>query len=95
MIKSQLVRRIAGQVPHLHMVRVEKIVDAMLDEIVGALVRKDRVEVRGFGAFSVRQRSERVGRNPRTGEQVPVGEKSMPYFKAGKDMRHRLNSTGT
>ena len=95
MIKSELVRRIAGQNPHLYTRDVEKIVNAMLDVIVGALARGDRVEVRDFGCFSVRYRKPRVGRNPRTGKLVSVGNKHMPYFKAGKDMRRRLNASGT
>ena len=70
---------------------VEHIVNAILEEIVAALSRGDRVELRGFGAFSVKNRPARVGRNPRTGEQVDVGEKYVPQFKAGKEIRERLN----
>jgi len=62
-----------------------------LDEIVGALARRDRVELRGFGAFSVRYRRARTGRSPRTGAYVIVDQKSVPYFKTGKEMRERLN----
>ena len=95
MIKSELVRRIAGQNPHLYTRDVEKIVNAMLDVIMGALTRGDRVEIRGFGGFSVRHRKARVGRNPRTGKLVSVGKKSVPHFKPGRDIRRRLNSAGT
>ncbi len=91
MIKSELVQRIANRNPHLYLRDVEKIVNAILDEITGALSRGDRVELRGFGAFSVKHRDARVGRNPRTGAHVPVSEKTVPFFKTGKEMRERLN----
>lgn len=91
MIKSELVQRIAERNPHLYQRDVENIVNAILDEVVGALARGDRVELRGFGAFSVKNRPARVGRNPRTGEQVDVAEKHVPFFKTGKEMRERLN----
>jgi integration host factor subunit beta len=91
MIKSELVQRIANRNPHLYLRDVEKIVNAIFDEITAALTRGDRVELRGFGAFSVKHRDARVGRNPRTGAQVPVAEKSVPFFKTGKEMRERLN----
>jgi integration host factor subunit beta len=91
MIKSELVQRISEANPHLYQRDVENIVDAILDEITRALARGDRVELRGFGAFSVKSRPARIGRNPRTGEQVRVAEKSVPYFKTGKEMRERLN----
>ena len=91
MIKSELVQRIAETNPHLYQRDVENIVDAILDEITRALARGDRVELRGFGAFSVKERPARLGRNPRTGEQVDVGEKYVPQFKAGKEIRERIN----
>ena len=91
MIKSELVQRIAEQNPHLYQRDVEKIVNAILDEIIAALARGDRVELRGFGAFSVKHRPARAGRNPRTGDHVPVDQKSVPFFKTGKEMRERLN----
>lgn len=93
MIKSELVQRIAEYNPHLYQRDVENIVNAILDEITAALSRGDRVELRGFGAFSVKTRDARVGRNPRTGETVAVDEKSVPVFKTGKEMRVRLNQT--
>jgi integration host factor subunit beta len=91
MIKSELVMRIAEQNPHLYQRDVENIVNAILDTIADALARGDRIELRGFGAFSVKRRDARVGRNPRTGETVEVGEKAIPVFKTGKEMRSRLN----
>ncbi|MCG8445183.1 MAG: integration host factor subunit beta [Hyphomicrobiales bacterium] len=92
MIKSELVQRLAAQNPHLFQRDVEHIVNAIFDEIVDALARGDRVELRGFGAFSVKHRPARSGRNPRTGETVKVEEKFVPFFKTGKEMRERLNS---
>ncbi|MGH2549382.1 MAG: integration host factor subunit beta [Thermomicrobiales bacterium] len=91
MIKSELVQRIADNNPHLYQRDVENIVNAILDEITAALARSDRVELRGFGAFSVKYRSARVGRNPRTGAHAPVDQKTVPSFKTGKEMRQRLN----
>jgi integration host factor subunit beta len=91
MIKSELIQRIAEENPHLFQRDVEKIVSTIFDEIAGALARGDRVELRGFGAFSVKSRDARMGRNPRTGEAVPVPEKRVPFFKTGKDLRERLN----
>jgi integration host factor subunit beta len=91
MIKSELIQRIASQNPHLYQRDIEKIVSAILDEMVEALRRGDRVELRGFGAFSAKLRGPRQGRNPRTGAVVAVGRKAIPAFKTGKEMRARLN----
>ena len=91
MIKSKLVQRIASQNPHLYQRDIEKIVSAILDEMVEALRRGERVELRGFGAFSVKLRGPRQGRNPRTGAVVAVAKKAIPFFKTGKEMRTRLN----
>jgi len=91
MIKSELVQKIAERNPHLYQRDVENIVNAILETITDALSRGDRVELRGFGAFSVKKRDARTGRNPRTGETVSVSEKVIPVFKTGKDMRVRLN----
>jgi integration host factor subunit beta len=95
MIKSELVQRISEHSPHLYQRDVENIVNAILDEIIAALARGDRVELRGFGAFSVKNRPARSGRNPRTGEHVPVDQKCVPFFKTGKEMRERLNKNGS
>jgi integration host factor subunit beta len=91
MIKSELIERISSQNPHLFQRDIEKIVTVILDEIVEALRRGGRVELRGFGAFSAKLRGERRGRNPRTGAAVSVAKKAIPYFKTGKGMRERLN----
>lgn len=91
-IKSELVQSISEQFPHLFQRDVENIVNAILEEITAALARGNRVELRGFGAFSVRKRDARSGRNPRTGAHVEVAEKFVPFFKTGKEMRDRLNA---
>ena len=91
MTKSELIARLAEANPHLFQRDVERIVSTIFDEITSALAEGDRVELRGFGAFSVKTRGSRTGRNPRTGESVDVGEKSVPYFKTGKKLRERLN----
>lgn len=92
MTKSELIQRIAERNPHLYHRDVDRIVSTIFDEIAEALSRGDRVELRGFGAFSVKQRDSRVGRNPRTGEAVHVSEKYIPYFKTGKQLREKLNA---
>ena len=91
MIKSELVAQIAEENPHLYQRDVERIVSTVFDEITEALARGDRVELRGFGAFSVKVREARTGRNPRTGESVEVPRKTVPFFKAGKELRERMN----
>ena len=91
MTKSELIQRIAELNPHLYHRDVERIVSTIFDEVADALARGDRVELRGFGAFSVKQRGARVGRNPRTGAAVQVAEKFIPFFKTGKQLRERLN----
>ena len=91
MIRSDLVNKIADIHTELYHRDAEIVVSAVLEEIVDALSRGDRVEIRGFGVFAVKQRKARVGRNPRTGERVEVKDKIVPYFKPGKEMRARLN----
>jgi len=91
MIKSDLVWRIRQQSPHLRLQDVEKIVDAIFNEITASLARGKRIELRGFGTFSVRIWEARTGRNPQTGASVTVPKKAVPHFKAGKEMRERLN----
>lgn len=92
MIKSQLIQKLADENPHLYQRDVERIVSSVFEEITDALSQGDRVELRGFGAFSVKHRDARVGRNPRTGESVEVPQKRVPFFKTGKDLRDRMNS---
>ncbi len=91
MIKSELVQKIVDENPHLYQRDVERIVGAIFDEIIDAMAAGKRVELRGFGAFSIKKRDARVGRNPRTGESVKVEEKYVPFFKTGKLLRDRLN----
>jgi integration host factor subunit beta len=91
MIRSELIQKIADDNPHLYQRDVERIVNTIFEEIIDAMARGDRVELRGFGAFSVKKRDARIGRNPRTGEAVEVEEKHVPFFKTGKLLRDRLN----
>jgi len=91
MIRSELIQKISDDNPHLYQRDVERIVNTIFEEIIGAMARGDRVELRGFGAFSVKKRDARVGRNPLTGESVNVEEKHVPFFKTGKLLRDRLN----
>ncbi len=91
MVKSELIARLAELNPHLYHRDVERLVSTIFDEISMALARGDRVELRGFGTFSVKQRQPRTARNPRTGQTVFVGEKHAPFFKTGKELRERLN----
>ncbi len=95
MIKSELIQKIAQENPHLYHRDVERIINAIFGEITAALARGDRVELRGFGAFSVKQRNARTGRNPRTGEPVEVESKRVPFFKTGKELREQLNVDGS
>jgi len=91
MIRSELVEKIAEDNPHLYHRDVERIVSTIFNEIIEAMANGNRVELRGFGAFSVKKRNARVGRNPRTGDSVSVEEKHVPFFKTGKLLRDRLN----
>jgi integration host factor subunit beta len=91
MIRSELIQKLADENPHLFQRDVERIVNTIFDEITETMARGDRVELRGFGAFSVKKRDSRVGRNPRTGASVAVAEKHVPFFKTGTLLRDRLN----
>jgi integration host factor subunit beta len=91
MIKSELIAALASENPHLTQKDIERVVGVILEQMIGALESGGRVELRGFGAFSVRARPARAGRNPRTGESVNVRAKNVPFFKAGKELRVRLN----
>lgn len=91
MIRSELIEKLVEENPHLAVRHVERIVNTIFDEIIDAMANGDRVELRGFGAFSVKERQARTGRNPRTGESVEVEKKHVPFFKTGKLLRDRLN----
>ena len=91
MTRSGLIKRLAAANPHLFAHDIERIVAAVFERIGSALARGDRVELRGFGAFSIRARGARVGRNPRTGNEVAVPSKAVPHFKTGKELHERLN----
>jgi len=91
MTKSDLILLLSEKYPHLLQRDIERIVNTVFDEISNALARGNRVELRGFGAFSTKKRDARQGRNPRTGETVSVSEKHVPFFKTGKQLRDRLN----
>ena len=91
MTRAELIAELAANNPHLRQADVELIVATVFDQITHALARGQRVELRGFGAFTVKRRNARLGHNPRTREPVSVNEKTMPFFKAGKELRGRLN----
>ncbi len=91
MTRSELIASLAEDNPHLTVAEVERIVSTLFDEMTAALARGERVELRGFGAFTVKARQARAGRNPRTGETVQVAQKAVPFFKAGKELRERIN----
>lgn len=91
MTKSELIRQLAERNPDLYLADLERVIDTIFEEVTRALIRGDRVELRGFGAFSVKSRKARTGRNPRTGAAVSVRPKNMPFFKTGKLLRDRLN----
>ncbi len=93
MTRSQLILRLAQQYPHLVHREAERIVNTIFETITEGLARGDRIELRGFGSFIVKERGPRVGRNPRTGETVHVAARRYPYFKSGKELRRRINAT--
>ncbi len=92
MTKSELIQRMGALNPDLHAHDLERVVNTIFEEITEALAEGGRVELRGFGAFSVRERAARKGRNPRTGEAVKVPAKKVPFFKTGKELRERINA---
>ena len=91
MIRSELVQKLMDENPHLSQGDVERVISTIFEEIITTMANGDRVELRGFGAFSVKKRGSRLGRNPRTGATVSVEEKHVPFFKTGKLLRDRLN----
>ncbi|MDD4556089.1 MAG: integration host factor subunit beta [Alphaproteobacteria bacterium] len=92
MTKSELIERVASKNPHLAVKEVEKIVSVIFNNIIDTLAKGDRIEFRGFGAFSVRKRPSRIAKNPRSGEKVSVEERNIPHFKTGKQLHELLNS---
>ena len=92
MTRSDLVEELAAQFGQLNQRDAEQAVKTILDAVSDALVRGHRIEIRGFGSFTVNERPERIGRNPKTGDQVSVPSKKVPHFKAGKDMRERVDT---
>lgn len=92
MTKSELIQKLAKKFPHLYIRDIEKLVNTVFGEITSAMAGNRRIELRGFGAFSVRKREGRKARNPKTGEEVFVGTRYVPYFRLGKDLRNRLNA---
>lgn len=92
MTKSELIQRLAKRYPHLYQRDIEVLVGTMFDEISNALAAGNRVELRGFGAFSVREREARAARNPKNGAMVSVGKRHAIYFRTGKELRERVTS---
>ncbi len=92
MTRSQLILRLAQQHPYLDHQVVERIVKTIFEKISEALARGERIELRGFGSFTVKERAPRVGRNPRTGETVHVAARLHPHFRSGKGLRERINA---
>ena len=95
MTKSELIERLTDRQPHLSPKDVEKAVKEILESLIQSLASGDRVEVRGFGSFSLHYRAPRVGRNPKTGEKVELQGKYVPHFKPGKALRDRVNEAYT
>ena len=92
MVKSELVLRLMARYPHLYKRDIEKVINAILEQIIGALAQGDRVELRGFGTFSTRRHEARIGRNPRTGAAVSLSARALPFFRTGKELHKRLNA---
>ncbi len=91
MTKSELIEQIATQQPHLSVRDVELAVKGILEMMAQALAQGERIEIRGFGSFNLHYRAPRMGRNPKTGESVPLSGKYVPHFKPGKELRERVN----
>jgi integration host factor subunit beta len=93
MLRSELIDKLHDENPHLTRRDMERVVAVVLESITQTLERGARVELRGFGAFSVRHRQARAGRNPRTGDPVSVPEKHVPFFRTGKDLREKIDES--
>lgn len=91
MTKSELINRLAERFPQLVVKDADYAVKMIIDAMTGSLARGDRIEIRGFGSFALNYRPPRVGRNPKSGDKVPVPEKFVPHFKAGKELRERVD----
>ena len=94
MTKSELIAKLAGRFPQLVAKDADYAVKMVLDAMTAALTRGDRSEIRGFGSFALNYRPPRTGRNPKSGEKVQVPEKHVPHFKAGKELRERVDQLG-
>ena len=94
MTKSELIARLAARFPQLVAKDVDYAVKMVIDAMSDALARGDRIEIRGFGSFALNYRPPRVGRNPKSGDKVHVPEKYVPHFKAGKELRERVDIAG-
>lgn len=93
MLKSELIEKLEIENPHLSPIEVERVVAIVFESIAQTLEKGARVELRGFGTFSPRYRKARAGRNPRTGETVAVAAKYVPFFRAGKEIREKIDGT--
>ena len=93
MTKSELIEALAKKQPHLTQKDVDLAVDCMIEQMCQALIANDRIEVRGFGAFSLHYHSARVGRNPKTGESLQLPANNLLHFKPGKDLKDRVNQS--
>lgn len=94
MNKSNLIQAVATRLPTLAAKDVEIIVNTIFDSMTESLAKGNRIEIRGFGSFEVRQRNPRQGRNPKTGQKVQVGERRVPFFKVGKELKEKVNNHG-
>ncbi|VFP88873.1 integration host factor subunit beta [Candidatus Erwinia haradaeae] len=91
MTKTELIEKLAAQQSHISIQMIEDVIQKILEQMIGMLSKGERIEIRGFGSFSLHYRSSRIGRNPKTGEKVKLKSKSVPYFKPGKELRNRAN----
>ncbi len=93
MTKSELIESLTHKLDQFSQKDIEQSVNTILDTMIDALAQGQRIEIRGFGSFSLHQRKARMGRNPKTGEQVPLPAKRVPHFKPGKALREKVNES--
>ena len=93
MTKSELIESLTHKLDQFNQKDIEQSVNTILDTMIDALAQGQRIEIRGFGSFSLHQRKARMGRNPKTGEQVPLPAKRVPHFKPGKALREKVNES--